>query len=133
MVQDLDREMQLHLQFCAEFGITQSEVEATEENTGKLERPTRPPPPATRWTADRSCYRKACTAYSRYVLDIGQAEDWFALQVALTPCVIGYGAAARAIHQEHAPTRADSHPYWKWVENYTNEDYMVVARRTMGE
>lgn len=74
----------------------------------------------------------ACTAYSRYILDVGQSEDWFALQVALTPCVIGYGAAARALHQEHATTRDDAHPYWKWVENYTNDAYAAVAKRTVG-
>lgn len=75
---------------------------------------------------------QACTAYSRYLLDVGHAEDWFGLQVALTPCVIGYGAAARALHQEHATTRDDTHPYWKWVETYTNDEYAVVAQRTIG-
>ncbi|ERT01249.1 phosphomethylpyrimidine kinase [Sporothrix schenckii ATCC 58251] len=106
LVQGVEHEMQLHLKFCAEFGLAKQDMEATEENI-------------------------ACTAYSRYILDIGHSEDWFALQVALAPCVLGYGAAARALHQTHATNKDDTHPYWKWVENYTNDDYGVVAKATM--
>ncbi|KIH92708.1 hydroxymethylpyrimidine/phosphomethylpyrimidine kinase [Sporothrix brasiliensis 5110] len=106
LVQGVEHEMQLHLKFCADFGLTKKDMEATEENI-------------------------ACTAYSRYILDIGHSEDWFALQVALAPCVLGYGVAARALHQTHATNKDDTHPYWKWVENYTNDDYGVVAKATI--
>ncbi|CAK7203933.1 hypothetical protein SEUCBS139899_006683 [Sporothrix eucalyptigena] len=106
MVHEVDHEMTLHIKFCAEFGLAREDMEKAEEMA-------------------------ASTAYSRYLLDVGQSEDWFALQVALTPCVLGYGAAARALHQEHATTKDDTHPYWKWVENYTNDDYAAVAKRTI--
>lgn len=64
----------------------------------------------------------ACTAYSRYILDIGQSEDWLALQMALAPCLIGYGAIAQRLYREKSSKR-EGNQYWKWVENYVAEDY----------
>ncbi|OAA67050.1 phosphomethylpyrimidine kinase [Niveomyces insectorum RCEF 264] len=106
LVQQLENEMRLHVQFCADFGISRDDMEAAEEKT-------------------------ACTAYSRYVLDIGQSEDWFALQIALTPCVVGYGAAARAIHEDRDATKRDGNPYLKWVQNYVDDNYLAAAKTTM--
>lgn len=42
----------------------------------------------------------ACTAYTRYVLDIGQSEDWLGLQISLAPCLLGYGAIAKQLHAD---------------------------------
>ncbi|CAK7268003.1 hypothetical protein SEPCBS119000_002839 [Sporothrix epigloea] len=105
MVNGVAHEMELHIKFCAEYGVSVKDMAESEENTASI-------------------------AYSRYLLDVGQSEDWFGLQVALAPCVLGYGAAARALHQKHAATKDDTHPYWKWVENYTQEEYAVIARKT---
>ena len=74
----------------------------------------------------------ACTAYSRYILDIGQSDDWLALQVALAPCLIGYGAIARRLYTEKSTAR-DGNRYWKWIENYVADDYTEAVRLGSGK
>jgi thiaminase len=73
-----------------------------------------------------------CTAYSRYILDVGQSEDWLALQVALAPCLIGYGAIAQRLYTEEKTLR-DGNRYWKWIENYVAEDYTEAVRLGSGK
>lgn len=73
-----------------------------------------------------------CTAYSRYILDVGQSEDWLALQMALTPCLIGYGAIAKRLHAGENTLR-DGNTYWKWIENYVADDYTEAVRLGSGK
>lgn len=70
---------------------------------------------------------QACTAYTRYVLDIGQSQDWLALQIALAPCLIGYGAIAKRLHAD-PDTKREGNIYWKWIETYVAEDYSEAVR-----
>ncbi|KAL6859307.1 Phosphomethylpyrimidine kinase domain-containing protein [Trichoderma novae-zelandiae] len=102
IVSHILHEMKLHINYCNSFGISESEIEATEE-------------------------LQACTAYTRYVLDVGQSEDWLALQMALAPCLLGYGAVAKMLHA-HADTVRDGNTYWAWIENYTADDYVEAVR-----
>ncbi|KAH0599340.1 hypothetical protein MHUMG1_03457 [Metarhizium humberi] len=100
-------EMQLHVNYCKQFGISEEEIQATEE-------------------------KQACTAYTRYVLDVGQSEDWLALQMALAPCLLGYGAVAQMLHS-HRLTRTKDNIYWPWIQNYVAEDYTSAVRLGSGE
>ncbi|KAJ5569701.1 heme oxygenase-like multi-helical [Penicillium hispanicum] len=102
IVLHIQREMALHLDYCASFGLSKEEIEAHQETL-------------------------ACTAYSRYILDVGQSEDWLALQMALAPCLIGYGAIARRLYSE-AQTLREGNQFWKWIENYVAEDYTEAVR-----
>ncbi|KAL7946867.1 Phosphomethylpyrimidine kinase domain-containing protein [Trichoderma barbatum] len=95
-------EMKLHINYCNSFGISEPEIQATEE-------------------------LQACTAYTRYVLDVGQSEDWLALQMALAPCLLGYGAVAKMLHA-HAETVREGNTYWPWIENYNADDYVEAVR-----
>lgn len=70
----------------------------------------------------------------RYVLDIGQSEDWLALQIALLPCLIGYGIIARRLFDDPG-TERDGNKYWKWIQTYVAEDYgeaMQIGKGTCG-
>lgn len=60
-------------------------------------------------------------------MDVGQSDDWLALQMALTPCLIGYGAIARRLYTEESSVRVGNR-YWKWVENYIADDYTEAVR-----
>ncbi|KAF4831185.1 putative hydroxymethylpyrimidine/phosphomethylpyrimidine kinase 2 [Colletotrichum tropicale] len=102
IVSHIAREMSLHIDYCKGFGITVPEIEATEEH-------------------------QACTAYTRYVLDVGQSEDWIALQMALAPCLLGYGAVAKQLHGD-VKTKRDDNTYWKWIENYVADDYVQAVK-----
>ncbi|KAJ5333907.1 hypothetical protein MYU51_018297 [Penicillium brevicompactum] len=102
IVLHIQREMALHIDYCASFGLSKQEMEDTPETI-------------------------ACTAYSRYILDVGQSEDWLALQMALAPCLIGYGAIARRLHTDKENLR-QGNKYWKWIENYVADDYTEAVQ-----
>ncbi|KAL3435942.1 hypothetical protein BDV09DRAFT_184725 [Aspergillus tetrazonus] len=102
IVLHIQQETALHIDYCASFGLSKEEMEKVPETT-------------------------ACTAYSRYILDVGQSEDWLALQVALAPCLVGYGAIAQRLHAEEKTLR-EGNRYWKWIENYVAEDYTEAVR-----
>lgn len=105
IVLHIEREMALHLGYCAEFGLTQAELESPDQRESL-----------------------ACVAYSRYVLDVGHSEDWLALQMALAPCLLGYGeAAARLYVDPQSVDSARGNRYWKWVENYVADDYVQAV------
>ncbi|RDL35139.1 Ribokinase-like protein [Venustampulla echinocandica] len=103
VVAHIHHEMSLHVEYCRDFGITKEEMETTEES-------------------------EACTAYTRYVLDIGQSEDWLALQIAMAPCLIGYGQIAARLYAD-PKTKREGNLYWKWIQNYVAEDYTEAVRQ----
>jgi len=99
IVTHIHTETQLHIRECEELGIPRQQMEATEEHM-------------------------ACTAYSRYILDVGQSQDWMALQLAMLPCLIGYHAIAKRLHSLQGPRQPDNaDTYKKWIDNYVAEDY----------
>lgn len=101
IVLHIQQEMALHIEYCKGFGISKEEIVATEED-------------------------QACTAYTRYVLDIGMSQDWYALQIALAPCLLGYGDIAKRLHAD-PKTKREGNIYWKWIENYVADDYVEAV------
>ncbi|PSR79912.1 Phosphomethylpyrimidine kinase-domain-containing protein [Coniella lustricola] len=101
IVLHIERETSLHVRYCEGFGISKDDMEKAEE-------------------------MMACTAYSRYFLDVGQSEDLLALQVALAPCLLGYGAVAKMLHGDSRTIRGGNR-YWTWIENYIAEDYIQAV------
>jgi hypothetical protein len=75
----------------------------------------------------------ACTAYTRFVLDIGQSQDWMALQVAMAPCLLGYGIIAKQLHNDSRSKRDDTNPYWTWIKSYVGDDYVEAVRTGSGK
>jgi hydroxymethylpyrimidine/phosphomethylpyrimidine kinase len=103
IVRHINVETALHISYCEDdFGISLDEMASTPEH-------------------------QACTAYTRYVLDIGHQQDFFALQVALLPCLLGYGVIARRLHDD-PNTKREGNRYWKWIENYVASDYVEAVR-----
>ena len=66
------------------------------------------------------------------MLDVGQSEDWLALQMSLAPCLLGYGQAAKRLHADGKSVR-EQNQYWKWVENYVADDYQQAVRVGSGK
>jgi hydroxymethylpyrimidine/phosphomethylpyrimidine kinase len=75
----------------------------------------------------------ACTAYSRYILDVGQSQDWLALQIALLPCLLGYGMIGSRL-KELQTTNPPKEPnaYLTWIENYVADDYTQAVQTGRG-
>jgi hydroxymethylpyrimidine kinase/phosphomethylpyrimidine kinase len=112
IIQHIHREMELHLDYCAEFGVTKQQLDDPSVTKESL----------------------ACTAYSRYILDVGASGDWLALQMSLLPCLLGYGVAASRLFAEKESVKAEQgNRYWKWVENYVADDYREAVRVGSGE
>lgn len=98
----VDVEMNLHLRLCERWGLAAAEVEATAEH-------------------------QATVAYTRFVLDIGQSGDLLDLQVALSPCTLGYAEIARRLAPQGAQALPVDHPYREWIGEYASPAYQAVA------
>lgn len=134
-------EMGLHIEYCKEFGVSKEEIEASEESQGNnsshlfIDR-------AKTHSSMHSIYKVSPLGISqndtqilnshRYVLDIGQSQDWLALQMAQAPCLIGYGEIAKRLHAD-PKTKRDGNLYWKWIENYVADDYDEAIQVGSGE
>jgi thiaminase len=99
----LQEEIQLHIDFCKGYGLSEADIINEEED-------------------------QATTAYTRYVLDIGMSQDYLALQIALLPCLIGYGIIAKRLYEDANTVRVGS-KYWKWIEQYVAEEYREAMMR----
>jgi thiaminase (transcriptional activator TenA) len=99
-----DTEMTLHVSYCAEQGIPESEMRAAPEGVATM-------------------------AYTRYVMERGTAGDLLDLYAALAPCVLGYAEIGLALAADPATLR-DGNPYTSWIEMYSGEEYQRVARET---
>lgn len=97
----LDGEMQLHVAYCDQWGITEDQMAATPEDPANM-------------------------AYTRYVLERGLAGDGLDLAVALAPCIVGYAEVATFLILS-PDTILDGNPYREWIETYAAEDYQEVA------
>jgi thiaminase len=97
--------MSLHLEYCAEFGLSKEKVVKVKES-------------------------QACTAYKRSVLDTG-SSDWLALQIVLAPCLIGYGVITKRLIADSIPLR-EGNRYWKWIETDAAAAYSKAVEHGIG-
>jgi thiaminase (transcriptional activator TenA) len=97
----LDVEMGLHVQYCADWGLTEAEMAAVPEDP-------------------------ACMAYTRFVLERGMAGDILDLHTALSPCVVGYGVIGKALAEDPATMR-EGNPYFSWIQMYSGSDYLDMV------
>jgi len=93
----IDMELDLHVEFCEAWGMTQDDMEALPET-------------------------EATMAYTRFVLETGLAGDALDLHVALAPCIIGYGEIGLDL-----AASAAGNPYGAWIEMYACDDYQEAA------
>ncbi len=98
----LAEEMALHVGICAEAGISEAALLATEE-------------------------RAENAAYTRYVMDCGFSGDFPKLLAALAPCVLGYGEiGARLLREKTSDTYAD------WIATYGGAEYQGLCESVGG-
>jgi len=103
----LHTEMKLHVEFCAQWGLTEAEMETAPE-------------------------AKPCMAYTRFVLERGLAGDLLDLLVALAPCVFGYAEVGRRL-AAHPDTVLDGNPYRAWIEMYSSDEFCDGARAAVAQ
>ena len=96
----LDVEMELHVKFCAGWGLTEEDMGALPEDNATM-------------------------AYTRFVLETGMAGDILDLHAALAPCIVGYAEIGVALAEGDGPK---DNPYAEWIAMYASDEYQQVAR-----
>jgi thiaminase/transcriptional activator TenA len=96
----LDVEMELHVKFCAGWGLSEDDMVALPEDSATM-------------------------AYTRFVLETGMAGDILDLHAALAPCIVGYAEIGAALAEGDGPK---DNPYAEWIAMYAGDEYQQVAR-----
>lgn len=97
----VDVEMPLHVEYCRGWGLSEAQMAAEPEALETM-------------------------AYTRFVLERGLAGDRLDLDVALAPCVAGYGEAV-ALLLDHSATRREGNPYAAWMDAYAGAEYQSLV------
>lgn len=98
----MDVEMDLHVRMCDRWGLAAVDLEHVPEKTQTI-------------------------AYTRFVLDAGNAGDLLDLYVALAPCMIGYGEIGARL----APKQGEDNPYAEWINEYASIQYQELVEATI--
>lgn len=93
----LDSETAHHVEYCAQWGLTEADLESESEDFGTV-------------------------AYTRYVLDAGMTGDLVDLYAALAPCSVGYGVIGKQLLEDES-TVIEGNPYASWIKLYGGDDY----------
>ncbi len=104
----INTEMGLHVTYCAGWGLSEAEMTALPEAEANL-------------------------AYTRFVLDTGQAGDLLDLLAALSPCVMGYAEIGAWLAADPATDRSDQNPYRDWIDMYAGAEYQDVAQGALDQ
>ncbi len=102
-LESICQEIQLHLSYCRQWGISEAEIFATQESA-------------------------ACVAYTRYLLDCGTTGGLAEIYAAITPCAVGYAQIARYITENYP--RLANNPYQTWIDTYASEAFQQEAEET---
>lgn len=102
-LESICQEIQLHLAYCRQWGISEAEIFATQESA-------------------------ACVAYTRYLLDCGATGGLAEIYAAITPCAVGYAQIARDITENYP--RLANNPYQTWIDTYASAAFQKEAEET---
>jgi len=97
----LNVEMDLHRNYCAEFGITREDLESTK------------PVPTT-------------VAYTSYLLKVAHQQSFGDLVAALMPCQWGYWEIGDHLARRGEPTQAPL--YRQWIRMYASKEFGALAQ-----
>lgn len=98
----LDVEMELHMRLCERWGLSSDDLEQVPEKTQTI-------------------------AYTRFVLEAGNAGDLLDLYVALAPCMIGYGEVGARLDG----LQEGDNPYAEWISEYASPQYQALVADTI--
>lgn len=98
----IDVELDLHVKYCAEWGITEADLASLSESNATM-------------------------AYTRYVLDAGNRGDILDLHVALAPCLVGYAEIGSWLVDQRFTVRMGN-PYGPWIDMYTWREFQDAAK-----
>ena len=97
----VDIEMPLHITYCADWGLTEAQMQAEPEDLETI-------------------------AYTRFVLERGLAGDGLDLGTALIPCLVGYAEIVDRLLADPATQHAGNR-YAAWMAAYSSTGYRAAA------
>lgn len=100
-VATLLHEIQLHIGFCQEWGVSEAALLATPESS-------------------------TCIAYTRYVLDCGMTGGLPELYAAIAPCAIGYAEIGKRLAA--GGKSPANNPYQAWIDAYAHPDFQQATQ-----
>lgn len=100
----LTTEMDLHVQYCAEFGIKKTDLEKTEPSD-------------------------TTTKYVDHMIDSSKSKGFLHSLVAILPCAWSYGEIATYLN-EGDPNRSEN-KYIKWIDMYDSDEFKNLAKALM--
>jgi thiaminase/transcriptional activator TenA len=100
----INTEMDLHREYAAEFGISESQLEATD------------PSPTTR-------------AYTDFLVRVANEGTFGDIVAALLPCMWGFNVTGRRLAQRGVP---DHEQYAAWIEMYASDEFTELAEWCKG-
>jgi thiaminase/transcriptional activator TenA len=101
----VDVEMPLHVSYCQGWGLTEAQMQAEPEALETM-------------------------AYTRFVLERGLSGDRLDLDVALAPCIVGYGEAAARLLADPA-TQTQGNRYAAWIDAYAGSEFRALVTATI--
>ncbi|MGL5653915.1 MAG: TenA family protein [Vibrio sp.] len=100
----LESEITHHVTYCAQWGLTESDLEHEPEDVGTI-------------------------AYTRYVLDAGMSGDLLDLYTALAPCSIGYATIGKMLLNDKN-TVITGNPYASWITLYGGAEFQSGVEKS---
>lgn len=76
----------------------------------------------------------ACSAYARYIIDVGTQGDVLDLYVAIAACLVGYGEVGLWLQKQVKLGEAvmEGNIYRRWMEDYAGDDFLGAVNRGIG-
>jgi len=101
----LGSEMQLHRDYCAQFGVSAQELEAVRA-------------------------RPACQAYGDFCISTAASGGPLELLCAMLPCSLGYAEVGTRLlaAAQSQPGGLAAHPYRGWIATYSGAEYQAYAQ-----
>jgi len=96
----LNNEMDLHLSYCGDFGLTKGDILAT------------PPSPTT-------------DGYTKHLLEVAYSGSALHAATAILPCSWGYSEIGKALFALGLPKNAPL--YSRWIEMYNSDEFAELA------
>ncbi|KAK8854498.1 phosphomethylpyrimidine kinase [Kwoniella newhampshirensis] len=100
------RESEMHVSYCAQFGISREDLMAAPESA-------------------------PCAAYARYVIDIGTQGDILDLYMAVASCLVGYGEVGLWLKKQVKEEKAvlEGNLYRRWMEDYSGPEFLTAVHK----
>ena len=95
----LNTEMDLHRSYCAQFGITEAELDATR-------------------------HAPTCYSYTSYLLRVAHQGTFGEVVAAVLPCIWGYWRVGERLADQGLPDHAG---YAQWIQMYAAAEQQSVA------